>query len=210
MYTSQDWNPSTYEEAISATGPTAGAFAYSASKKLAEQAAYDYVASEKPRYQIASINPPMIYGRTVQPGVRRKNLNTSSATIHNLISNASEMPGDRLPLFCNVEDVADAHVRVIEKGDEALGKRYLLCGGKFTWAHAVKYIAETRPELRDRLPKGWEEASKSLKDVDAQLATLDTSPAQQILGIQFKDWKFTLDQCIDNLLELEKNPEWNN
>ncbi|KAN0061292.1 hypothetical protein ACQY0O_006138 [Thecaphora frezii] len=204
-YTAAHWNPSTYEDALAAGG--AGAFSYSASKKLAEQAAHDYVANEHPSFTLATVNPPMIYGPTLQPGVRKKNLNTSSKTIYNLISHADNMPGDRLPLFCHVRDVADAHTRLLERGDEVMGQRYLVYGGKFTWAHAVQFISQEYPELRDRLPKGWEEATKSLKSLD-EFASLDTQPAQKLLGLEFKDWKQTLKDSIDSLLVLEKQPGW--
>ncbi|GAC99752.1 potential oxidoreductase [Pseudozyma hubeiensis SY62] len=203
-YTAEHWNPSTYQDAIEAGG--AGAFSYSVSKKLAEQAAWDYVSNEKPHFEIASVNPPMIYGPTLQPAVRLSNLNTSSKTIYNLVSSADSMPEDRLPLFCHARDVGDAHVAATEK-DGGMGERYLLCGGKFTWAHAVKFISEQYPELQDRLPKGWKEAVTNLRDLDT-IATLDTKPAQTKLGLNFKDWQTTLKQSLDSLLELEKRADW--
>lgn len=199
-YTAQHWNPATYQDALAQGG--AGAFSYSVSKKLAEQAAWDYVQNEKPHYEIATICPPMIYGTTIQPLASLDHLNTSSKTIYNLISSASEMPVDRLPLFCNARDVGDAHVLASEKPN-AMGKRYLLCGGKFTWAHAVKYIAEQYPDLQHRLPKGWKEATTQLRDLGT-IVNLDTTPAETILGLHFKDWQATLKESLDSLLELEK------
>ncbi|EPQ31488.1 uncharacterized protein PFL1_00823 [Pseudozyma flocculosa PF-1] len=204
-YTASDWNPSTYEDALKAGG--AGAFSYSVSKKLAEQAAYDYVAAERPSFALATVNPPMIYGPTLQPGVTKQNLNTSSRTIYNLVSGADAMPEDRLPLFCHARDVADAHTLLLEGPDDVMGKRYLVCGGKFTWAHAVLHISERFPDLRGRLPKGWEEATKQLRNLD-QIASLDTAPAERDLGIKFKDWKTTLDESIESLLQLEKEQGW--
>ncbi|KAJ1024893.1 hypothetical protein NDA18_004179 [Ustilago nuda] len=205
-YTAEHWNPSTYDDAIQAGG--AGAFSYSVSKKLAEQAAWDYVANEKPHFEIATTNPPMIYAKTIQPGVKLSNLNTSSKTIYGLISHAEQMPEDRLPLFCNARDVGDAQVAATEKPN-GMGKRYLLCGGKFTWAHAVKFIAENYPELQDRLPKGWKEASSDLRDLDS-IASLETEKAETVLGIKFNDWQTTLKESLDSLLQLEKRPDWKN
>ncbi|PWY96882.1 NAD(P)-binding protein [Testicularia cyperi] len=205
-YTAADWNPFTYDDAIKFGG--AGAFSYSVSKKLAEQAAWDYVANEKPHYEIAAINPPMIYGPALQPGVRLSNLNTSSKTVYGLVSRADEMPEDRLPLFCHARDVADAHVAATEKPN-GMGQRYLLCGGKFTWAHAVQFIAEHYPDLQPRLPHGWQSACQSLRDLNT-ISNLDTSPAQSTLDIHFKDWQQTLKETLDSVLLLEKRPDWNN
>lgn len=201
-YTAKNWNPAGAKEAIEFGG--AGAFSYSASKKIAEEAAWKFVETEKPGFSIASFNPPMIYGPTKQPNVRKSNLNTSSKTIYGLITNAQQMPEDRLPLFCHARDVADAHVRAMANKD-AHGQRFLLCGGKFNWAMAVNHIAETFPDLKSRLPNGWEQAQS--KPV-SEYASLDTEPAERVLGMKFKDWKQTLNESVDSLLQLEKQQDW--
>lgn len=149
----------------------------------------------------------MIYGETLQSGVNFNNLNTSSKAIYNLINNASEMPADRLPLFCHARDVADAHAHWLDS-KTASQQRYLLFGGAFNWAVACEYIAETKPELKSRLPKGYEEAVEAEKKDPKKYASLDTTPAQKELNLSFKDWKTTLDDSIDSLLSLEKNKDW--
>lgn len=60
-------------------------------------------------------------------------LNTSTAAIYALITGPADrdLPGDRLPLFCEVSDVARAHVKALEAPSaDVAGKRFLLCGGK--------------------------------------------------------------------------------
>lgn len=78
-YTPHDWQPFGREEALA----QGGAVAYSASKKLAEKAAWDFVAQEKPQFDLATINPPMIYGKSL-PWATRQTLNTSSQAIYNV------------------------------------------------------------------------------------------------------------------------------
>lgn len=80
VYTEADWNPLGWKDAVEFGG--AGAYAYSASKKVAEEAAWKFVQDEKPQFSIATFCPPMIYGKTLQPGVKKSNLNTSSKTIY--------------------------------------------------------------------------------------------------------------------------------
>lgn len=203
VYTDKDWNPAGAKDAIEFGGK--GAFSYSASKKIAEEAAWKFVETENPSFAIASFNPPMIYGPTKQPGVTRSNLNTSSRTIYGLLSSAEGMPEDRLPLFCHARDVADAHVRAISN-KEAHGRRFLLCGGKFNWAMAVNHIAQTRPELKSRLPDGWD---KAVSKPVSEYVTLDTKPAEEILGMTFRGWQQTLDDSIDSLIQLEQRKDWN-
>jgi nucleoside-diphosphate-sugar epimerase len=149
----------------------------------------------------------MIYGETLQPGVTLSSLNTSSAAIYALISSLDAMPDDRLPLFCHASDVGDAHVRWLSS-KTAAPQRYLLFGGAFNWATAVEYISETRPELKDRLPKGYEEAVANKKDPKTSYAVLDCTPAKEELHMTFKDWKQTLDDSLDSLLDLEKSKDW--
>lgn len=57
VYKEHDWNPTTWEQATEPQRP--GAFVYSASKKLAEKAAWDFVEKEKPSWNISCFNPPM-------------------------------------------------------------------------------------------------------------------------------------------------------
>jgi len=177
VYTHEDWLPKTEEDAV-APG-VLGALSYSVSKKLAEKAAWDF-QQRKPHFDIATINPPMIYGPTLQP-CNLASLNTSSKAIYKLISNEPEFPGDRLPLFAHVTDVADAHVLALTKPN-AGGKRFLLQGkGVLTWGNAVEYIATQHPDLVSRLPKGWQAAVKDKKGED-QYAKLDTTLAEDNLG----------------------------
>lgn len=179
IYTKDDWNPFNREDA---KGPVA----YAVSKKLADKATWNFIKEEKSQFEISSFHPPMIYGETLQPGVNLKNLNTSSKTIYALIQSLDEMPGDRLPLFCNARDVGDAHARWLES-DTASQERYLLFGGTFSWAMAVDYIAQTKPELKNRLPKGYEQAIETNKKGPKDYAFLNTTPAQKELKMTFKD-----------------------
>lgn len=121
-----------------------------------------------------------------------------------LISNAPEMPVDRLPLFCAASDVAEAHVRAMAV-PQAGGKRFLLCGGAFNWGAAVQHIAQSFPDLKSRLPKGWEESVIKTQD---SYAVLDTSFAKDVLHLTFDTWEKTLDVCIEDLLHLESLPQW--
>ncbi|KAK0547603.1 hypothetical protein OC846_004797 [Tilletia horrida] len=206
-YTSKDWLPLTEEDALKPDAP--GAVIYSISKKLAEKAAWQFIEEQKPGFDIATMNPPMIYGPTLQPNVTLASLNTSSRAIYNLISSASTFPVDRLPLFASATDVANAHVAALSH-PQASNKRFLLQGkGVLTWGNAADYIARTRPELKERLPQGWEEAIEKKKDED-QYAKLDITDAKQILELDFQDWEQTLEESLASLLDLEKQPNWKN
>ncbi|KAF7975457.1 hypothetical protein HWV62_9473 [Athelia sp. TMB] len=199
-YSEADWNPFTYE--LGATPGMDPGAVYSVSKKLAEQTAWDYAKENK--MNIVSLNPPMIYGPALQDSATSAAaLNASAAAIYQLFSGQlSAIPDDQLPLFCDVRDVAKAHVLALQT-PAANGARIPLYGGGFTWAQAVEYLHATRPELRDRLvPVGTGNAAPST------VSTVSTRAAEEKLGIKsFIGWKQSLDDTVDSLLELEK--KWN-
>jgi nucleoside-diphosphate-sugar epimerase len=197
-YTANDWNPATYEQAIKGDKP--GIWIYCASKKLAEQAAFDY-AKEHPELQITTINPALIFGPPEQPIQSNDALNTSSQTIYQLISGKSKsLPPDGLPLFADVRDVAQAHILALQH-DSVVGKRVLLSGGPFTLYDTVQLIAEKRPELKSRLP-----SLEDAKPDPRPISNVDTSIAED-LGLSFTSYETCLFDTIDALLQKE-NKGW--
>jgi nucleoside-diphosphate-sugar epimerase len=62
VFSEKSWNPVTLEDAHKDQ-----ATAYRASKKLAEKAAWDFVAdkSNGAKFDLVTINPPMVYGPVV-------------------------------------------------------------------------------------------------------------------------------------------------
>jgi nucleoside-diphosphate-sugar epimerase len=198
-YTANDWNPATYEQAVKGDKP--GMWVYCASKVLAEKAVFEY-AKKHPELQITTMNPTMIFGPPEQTVSSTKSLNTSADMIYQLISSDNkELPPQGLPLFVDVRDVAQAHVLAL-KHDSVIGKRVLLSGGPYTLYDTVKLIAEKYPELKSRLP--------SLDNTQPETRTIsgvDTSTAENDLGLSFISYDKCLFETIDALLEKEKQ-EW--
>jgi len=214
-YTAEDWNPATTEMACEPGRP--GPFVYSASKKLAEKAAWSF-HEQHPQMAITTINPPMIYGPPIQATSSAEELNTSSATIYALLQNLRELPDDRLPLFCAVQDVAKAHVAALQN-KAAQNKRLLICADEpFTWRmvrtisllgqlmnvkkKATEFLKKEMPELSDRLPPVPQEPAEQ-----RTIAKLDCSLAKNDLGLKFKPWQEMLTETVQALLKLEK--QWN-
>ncbi|KAF8920169.1 hypothetical protein CPB85DRAFT_1372919 [Mucidula mucida] len=127
--------------------------AYLATKIFAEKAAWDF-AKSNPTLDLATINPPFIYGplnlNFPLPTVDRLGPNR---WLHALVFGETGRPlGPQLPPFyVDVRDVAVAHVRALSVPPGEY-KRYLISAGHFTFKEAVDYIADAHPELRSRLP----------------------------------------------------------
>jgi nucleoside-diphosphate-sugar epimerase len=74
----------TEEEAVRTQSPVLG---YNASKKLAEKAAWDFIAAKKPIFDLTVINPDIIIGPMLQPVNSPKNVNeTNSFAVYNFFN----------------------------------------------------------------------------------------------------------------------------
>ncbi|KAK4052882.1 hypothetical protein OIO90_004158 [Microbotryomycetes sp. JL221] len=197
-YTEQDWNPTTLQQALEQGKP--GPFVYSASKTLAEQAANKF--GQEHDMEIVAHGPPLQHINS------KSDINTSAKAIYTLISpelHQGQVPWNRLPLFCSVQDVALAHVKASQiNSNQIKNQRFLLCGGSFTWEDAILHLLKVKPELKHRLPN-LPLDEKDYKDSGKTIAKLDTTKAKDILGIQqFQTWQQVLEQTIDSLLQIEQ------
>lgn len=197
VYTEQDWNPCTYEEAKSGPGPVA----YCASKAFAEKAAFDFVENKKPGFDVATICPPMIYGPNDHAVQDLNKLNTSSADIYRFMNGSTKEPGETgFPLFCDVRDVATAHLKAYEV-KEAGGERFAVTGGNFSYQQVCDILRENFPEIKDKVPEG--EKGQKLRDT----FTLSNEKAKKVLGVQFRGIKESIVDTGKSLLQLEKQAQ---
>ncbi|KAJ7284724.1 hypothetical protein C8J57DRAFT_1169845 [Mycena rebaudengoi] len=200
----KDWGVVAREELLS--GNNNPLWNYLATKILSEKAAWDF-AEAHPTIDLVTINPPFVYG---PPALDFLKLDAtrlgSNRMMYALIAGE---PGRDLfpqlaPFYCDVRDVAHAHVRSL-KADKSAGaqKRLLICGGTFTWKEAAEYLQRTRPGLKDRLPSTTNAAA-----LPGPLCTTDVSLAKDILGLdKYISWETCVDDTIDALLAAEK--DWN-
>jgi nucleoside-diphosphate-sugar epimerase len=188
-YTEADWNPCTYEMAKATTNV---AMAYCASKSLAERGLWDWVADAKPKFSVATICPPWIFGPTIDDGSGK--LNESTEVIWNLIngSRREAVPVNDFAAFAHVKDVAEAHLKAYVE-EKAANQRFIVAGGQFLYQDACDIIRRRFPELKDMVPKGEPGTC-----VETYLA--DGSKAAEILGLKYRDLEKTLVDTVGDLL----------
>ena len=116
-YTEEDWNPITWDEAVSTSVKNVW---YQASKKFAEvsivlqlrldfstltlskKAAWDFIETEKPGFDVVTLCPPMVYGPLEHTVKKTSDLNESTARIYNLFINSKKdapLPPDALYIY---------------------------------------------------------------------------------------------------------------
>lgn len=180
------WNSITHQEAI--TVPGSG---YPGSKKFAEQAAWEFVEKQKPKYSFTVVNPVIVFGPVafLDNGLASfgSTLNFTLQTLQ-IKENKDKVPHSGPSV--DVRDVAKLHLAAIES-EKLTGKRLIACtaysDGQLVLDIARKYY----PDLFGNLPKGTPGSSAAAAKTSVQVnnqATKDLTSIDWIpIETTFKD-----------------------
>ncbi|KAG9043967.1 methylglyoxal reductase (NADPH-dependent) gre2 [Tulasnella sp. UAMH 9824] len=218
-YTEEDWSPITWEDGIE--NPRAG---YTASKKLAEEAAWNFVKTQSPAFALTTICPPMIYGPPEQEISDLSALNTSAAEIYAYFCGTRE-PVNRVWLWVDVRDVALAHVlaavrpqcrglltypddfplRNPQESTVAENHRYLVTAGNYSAQQFLDYIWKHYPEraASRNIPKG----TPGQLYPEGGVYKADNSKSKRDLGLVYRDLETTLKDMLARFETLESETE---
>ncbi|KAJ6172228.1 hypothetical protein N7470_001295 [Penicillium chermesinum] len=192
VYDETVWNPITWEEALDHSR------VYRGSKTFAEKAAWEFVEKEKPNFDLATINPPLVLGPVVHYLNSLETINTSNQRILDLVRGKykEQLPPTGVMFWVDVRDVALAHVKAIEVS-EAGGKRFFVLEGFFSNKKIADVIRETHPELDSKLPP------KDAED-DSMEGTLEfsNSRSKELLGMKYRSLRESVSDAVNSLLEL--------
>ncbi|KAL7950941.1 hypothetical protein V8C42DRAFT_134392 [Trichoderma barbatum] len=148
-FTEASWNPDGFE-AVDRSPPTA----YRVSKTAAERLAWDFVANQKPSFDLVTVNPPTVFGPVAHSLASLDAINTSNERIVALLRGQWKTRiGDTGPvgLWIDVRDAAAAHIKAFEI-PEAGGHRLFTVSGRTSNQEVAKIVREGFPEYADRLP----------------------------------------------------------
>ncbi|KAL4909702.1 hypothetical protein BDW74DRAFT_186216 [Aspergillus multicolor] len=190
-YTSADWNPLSYAEA--ADPDTSAVVAYRGSKKFAELAAWEFVNTKKPSFDLVSLCPPMTFGPVVHPVPSVESLNESNAMLWNVAS-GTPLPVARVPFWIDVRDLADAHVGALLTKEVG--------GMRFTPAAPERFSYELAAEIIKSEFEGLSEGvSGEEQDVDESHG-LDGETAGRELGFKYRSFKETVRDLVRQGVEM--------
>ncbi|QRV84238.1 NADPH-dependent methylglyoxal reductase GRE2 protein [Ceratobasidium sp. AG-Ba] len=196
-YSEKDWNPITFESAQKDT--VAG---YYGSKKLAEKAAWEFMETESPNFELVTLCPPMVYGPVLQEVPAMNKLNTSSTAFYSIFTGETkELKFPGVWLWVDVRDIALAHVRAIEKPGVG-GQRFLISQGTFNVGQVADFIWKHYPERAEA--KG---ISKSTPEVGYPAEGNyypDNTKSKQLLGLEYNSFENMLKDQLDQFVALEK------
>ncbi|KAI1827613.1 hypothetical protein F4861DRAFT_529149 [Xylaria intraflava] len=177
VYDETIWARTTLEDAIN--NPK---LAYKASKVLAERAAWDFVANEKPNFDLAVINCTYVFGPIQRSIPSLEAMNTSNHRIRDLMlgkMKAGLPPTAPVFTWVDVRDVALAHLRAITV-PEAGGNRFYVVGGYFTNKRIADVIRERFTSLADRLPVD------GVDDLPSDMFEFNNGRSRELLGLSYR------------------------
>ncbi|KAK4553606.1 Glycine-rich RNA-binding protein 2, mitochondrial [Recurvomyces mirabilis] len=195
VYSEEDWNPITQEQAVE--NPANG---YRASKTFAEKAAWEFVEKEKPNFSIATMCPPLVLGPIVHYLNSLDGLNTSNQRIRDIFQGKAkeEIPPTGTYIWVDVRDLALCHVLGIEK-EEAANKRFFITTGYFSNKQIAEIISKHYPKYKDQLPG---EKTPGGDYPEGGLYKYDNERVQKVLGIKFRGLEESIVDTVKSLQEV--------
>lgn len=196
IFTEASFNPTTIADIHKSQ-----AHAYRASKTLAEKAAWDFVAEEKPNFDLATVNPPFVFGPVVHHLATVDAMNTSNERLVKILRGEwkTEIPATvGVNIWVDVRDVALAHVAAVEK-PEASGKRLFTTAGRFSNRELVRIVRERFPEFKDKV--AGEEVEGGEGAPEDKVFGFDNGETTALLG--GIGWR-SLEECVVDFTDAVK------
>ncbi|KAI0036671.1 D-lactaldehyde dehydrogenase [Vararia minispora EC-137] len=163
-FTEADWNDQAVNLVNEKGGEAGGMTIYSAAKTLSERAAWEFVEKNKPSWDMATINPPFLFGPPLQEVQSVDKLNLSMKVLYDIVT--GKLPDhqyDKMSLnFVHARDVAEIHVRAAEL-PQAGGTRCLITAGAYFPQDILDIANSLDPKPCEGVPKRKPGATKGRK-----------------------------------------------
>jgi nucleoside-diphosphate-sugar epimerase len=181
-YTEKDWNPVSYEKAsqLTAFPPV-----YTASKALAEKAAWDFMNKETRHFDLVAVNPCHTWGNYGQHVDSPDAMNSTNSDISKLIEGKNiQLPPTIMPWMTDISEVAQAHINALYYPDA--NGRYIIANSPYDFQQVVDLIHEAFPDADwiSNVPKG----NPGQKVLDDHFI-LDNTRSREGLGVKYQPWE---------------------
>ena len=204
VYTEKDWSPLTYEDGKNApNAPTA----YRAAKTVAEASAWEFMKIEQEKgkgltFDLVSLCPAMVFGPYVNAEATPKKsteLGESVKIIWDIVKAGADadLPPTKAPVWVDVVDVAEAHIKALEI-EKAGGERFLLAAGTYCNQEIADVIHKLG--LGGSIPVGTPGKRES-----AAHFGVDAVKAERVLSLQWTTLEESMQNLVPQILSIERS-----
>ena len=184
------WNNTKYEDALKDN-----VTAYYASKAFAEKAAWEFIYSSRPQFDLVLINPSWVFGPKAYD-FDPKRFNSSNELIDDVLKLNHDSTIDNLAGgFISINDIAKVQVYAIET-DALVSKRLLMTNGYFTTQLLLDIVNKNFPELN--LPKG---NPGTEQEGFKKLAKVSNSATKKLLPWEFESLESMVVSTVKQIIE---------
>ncbi|EJD46142.1 NAD(P)-binding protein [Auricularia subglabra TFB-10046 SS5] len=202
-FSSRDWNDYAVQQVERLGAGASSDDKYAASKTLAERAANEWVAQNKPAFDVAHILPTWVFGPILQPYTSLDDMFTTPRILFDVfaVPKSGAALGTTAGSFVHVHDVARAHVDAHTRA-ELGGARLILSTASYVtvqqYYDAYWSLPEPeRPKLPFEVPKG--EPGRPVDEVQDGILKYET--AEDVLGWSFKPIDVVVRDSLADVVE---------
>jgi len=197
VHNENTWNPVTWDKVKDEMT------AYCASKKLAEEAAWNFVKENQVKFNLVTICPPYVFGpQLFDEDAATDTLNTSNEVINNMLKsdpNDTKLFSGTNILAADVRDIANFHILAFERGIK--NQRLFPSGEPVNEQKILNIINEYIPQLSGKVAKGTPSKAYTLQPV-----TASSEKSKQLLGgYEYIPLKDQVVDTVKQFLDANKN-----
>lgn len=173
--------------------------AYVVSKTLSEKAAWAFMETERPKFDLVVINCTYTFGPVQRNLPTLDAMNTSNHRIRDMLQGKmkKDMPSTApVFTFVDVRDVARAHLKAVTV-PEAGGNRFYIVGGHFSNKRIVDSIRKSYPEFEARLPP-----RDIPDDLPGEVYSFDNGKSKRVLELEYTSLEKSVRDTVQSILDL--------
>jgi dihydroflavonol-4-reductase len=182
-----------------------GRGAYTKSKTLAEEAAWNFIKNDAPEISLTTINPVLVLGAPLD-----KNFGSSISLVERILNGSDPMLPDLKFAIVDVRDVAKMHVDAI-KNDNTKGERVIASSQTRSFVEIAKLLKSFYPQSKVKMTQAPTFIIRMLSFFDGSIKTIlpqlgkpmnvSAAKAQRLLGINFIAADVTIKESADYLIK---------
>ncbi|KAG8826668.1 methylglyoxal reductase (NADPH-dependent) gre2 [Serendipita sp. 399] len=200
VYTESDWNISAPASVKDMDYEAPVPLRYSASKVIAEQAAWNWMGDNQTSFDLVTILPSFVWGKS--PISSQSHYHTGSSGL--LLTGISQAISGELKdqrasettELVDVRDVGEGHVRALIV-QEATNQRFILAAGSISWNEILRVLRERSISTISPLPE-----EKSGSSEAKGTTHCSTDKARHILGIAYRPIAETIYDTVQGAISL--------